>query len=114
MPSPFTSLTELLEDLLSQHIDKDKLNEILVEVKAFKSQQDDLVTGQTTLTEHVTDLVQDMLEIKAFLGVPDARIGATQEDLDKLAARFKQTTQELVANDLSIPKPLDAPNAVTP
>ena len=68
---PFNSITELLEDLLGSHIDKETLAKTLTEVdqalvilKALRDQQAAILDGQGKIAS-------DLLAIRAFLGVPD-------------------------------------------
>lgn len=48
----------------------------------------------------------DLLSIKAYLGVPDVRIGATQAELDQLGARIKGETDVVTSFDQSATRPL--------
>lgn len=50
----------------------------------------------------VNTIKEDLLTIKAFLGIPDVRIGATQADLDAFSAKLAKATQTVTAFDAEI------------
>jgi len=116
---PFASITDLLEDLLGSHIDKEMLQKILQDadqtlgiVREFQTQAFSAVLSSLSRIEGAQQamktvqdgMVADLLSIKAFLGVPDVRLGATQEELNALGARIQETKHKVTQFDENIPK----------
>lgn len=85
MPNPFKSIGELFLSVLEGHIDAAKIDRIL-------SNQQQILDNQQLIKRALSTTAGDILSIKAFLGVPDARIVASQEDLDQLGARLQRET----------------------
>lgn len=80
----FELIRILLEDLLTQHIDPRKIQQIL---------------------DNQAAAAADLLAIKAYFGIPDPRIGATQDQLDTLGARVASETEAINQFDAGIHPP---------
>jgi len=91
---PATTLADLVEHAFTAHVDgiQAKLNTII-------AQNTDIQAAERTMQA-------DLLSIKVFLGVPDARIGATQAELDTLGARVTGVTTDIQAFDQSVTEPI--------
>jgi len=88
----FDLIEELLEKLFKHHTpDPKKLDEIL------NNQEDEKVVSSA--------IQADILSIKAFFGIPDARIGATQEQVDALGTRVQGETDTINQFDASVQEP---------
>ncbi len=88
-----TTLADLVEKAFTAHMDgiQPKLNTII-------AQNTDIQSAQATMQA-------DLLSIKVFLGVPDARIGATQADLDALSTRITGETTDIQTFDQAVTEP---------
>jgi hypothetical protein len=89
-----TTLADLVEQALLAHVDRDtqrKLDAIIVNQIAFQNAQ--------------ATMQADLLSIKVFLGVPDARIGATQAELDTLSTRITDETAAVQTFDQAVIEP---------
>ncbi len=84
MANPFATLSELLEQLLSDHIENGLLGDVLASQKQIEA---------------------DLLSIKVFLGVPDARIGATEAQLEQLGTRIQGLTTAVQKFDTAATEP---------
>jgi len=102
--NPFSTLFELLEDLLTAHIDNSRLDKIIEQSAALLQGQADSKAAQETIVAQQAIIQADILSIKAFLGVPDVRIGATQEQVDALGARLQGDVKSAEQFDETIPK----------
>lgn len=81
----FELLEELMERLFNSHTpDHKKIDKIL--------------QNQVTIQA-------DLLSIKVFFGIPDARIGATQEEVDALGTRVQGETEVIQQFDASVQEP---------
>lgn len=108
--NPFTTLGELLEDLFTAHIDNSRLDSIIEQNKQILAQngeilewQRKLIGGQATAKDAMGVLQEDVLSMKAFFQIPDARIGATQDEINALGEKLKQETAEVQQFDSTIP-----------
>lgn len=100
MASPFKSLDDLLLSVvkaaLQAHLDPSKVDGIIANQEEFKRTLKYILENQQAAA-------QDLLAIKAYLGVPDPRIGATQDDVNKLGALLKNQTDVVNEFDRTIP-----------
>ena len=95
--NPFTDLIEeILKDLLNQHPNNGKLNQILEDLQIVKQAQEASAARDETIKA-------DLLSIKAFFGIPDVRLGATQEQLEALSKRITDETAIVKESDANIP-----------
>jgi hypothetical protein len=103
MANVFTTIGELIEDLLTSHIDPKKIDQII-------ANEATIIEGQLVITKALADektaretMQADLLSIKVFLGVPDVRVGATQEQLDAFGKRITDETAVVQQSDANIP-----------
>lgn len=87
----FKTLIQLIEDLF-------KVYSPAISPQDVKS----LVQEVQDLRQSLKTMTDDLLAIKAFLGIPDVRIGATQADLDAFSAKLAKATQTVTAFDAEI------------
>lgn len=104
MANIFTSLKDLLEDILSAHSDSKKLGDISDALVKLNATAERIEAKQGTIQATQETMQADLLSIKAFLGVPDVRNVATQEQLDELSARIQKQKEDVQTFDASIPK----------
>jgi len=132
MPNIFSSLVDLIEDALGRHDTdlKPVLDAIAGIAKAQADNEaaaiarhDVLVALIQTITKTQADNAgavasiqsrldlhtsmingarDDLLSIKAFLGIPDARIGATQDQIDALGAAVQAEVKEIEQFDQTL------------
>lgn len=101
----FSTLEDLLENLFTIHVDNARLDRIIEMEGAILQGQTDAKAAQETIVGQQAILQADLLSIKAFLGVPDLRIGATQEQLDALGQRVQKTVENVAEFDKSTTEP---------
>ncbi len=90
---PFATITDLLGDLLSSHIDKESLAKILNDTDQGLEILKQLQAGAIAILldaavanqRRQEVMADDLLSIKAFLSIPDARLGATTEQLQAIS-----------------------------
>lgn len=119
MAKIFLSIGELLEDLFTVHIDNARLDRIEKTQESILRGQSDLskallvIDGkieavfneQEAETSSMKGIRDDILSIKAFLGAPDHRLGATPEQVDALGKKLTSETAAVEQFDASLGKP---------
>lgn len=110
MASPFKSIEELLKAALQAHLDPSKVDKILdnqgaimASLSTMRSKQEAAFNAAAASDRVAAQSAQDLLAIKAFLGVPDPRIVATQDDVNKLGSLLKKQTDVANEFDRTIP-----------
>jgi hypothetical protein len=112
MPDPFNTLADLIQSLmenaLASHGNNDALTAIAKGQIAIVQAQDAIRQDQAAIKDRQSAMQDDLLSIKAYIGAPDVRFGATQDELDSLAARMKKQTDDVAAFERSVTQ-TDAP-----
>lgn len=110
MEKSFSTLDDLLVNILESHIDSTKIDKILTNQELIKGSLAKLIEGQSYEREGLKAIVlvagdagKDLLAIKAFLRIPDARIFATQDQLNKLGSQLRDNSDAAKQFDQTIP-----------
>jgi len=97
MPNPFTTFEDLLEQLLKNHIDDGLLKQVIENQAADRVTLGEIKTAQETIKA-------DLLSIKVWFNIPDARIVATQQQVDDLSEKITGETASIQQFDQTIPQ----------
>lgn len=106
MPNPFATLEELLLASLESYVDSAKIDKLLSNGQTMLANQELIKGALSNIIDSQKSNAADLLAIKAFLGIPDPRILATQKQLDQLGTQLVQETAAVEQFDGSMKAPV--------